>query len=433
MKLLKRIELAEWGRGHCAGVGLSPADRDLAERLRRRPQTARVDVQQYGDVVTVQAAGAVGVVRFEQFEVRIQPKLAEGHLGLARLIRYLSGLQELSALETFRDLDTSGATLVELTAFLLVEATDAVVRQGLWADYVTREEDLGVLRGRLLIDRQWRRRYGVLDRLECRFDEHELDIRDNRLLGRALRTCAPLLSHPAIAGRASALADLFETVCDLEDEPLTALLEPFEYHRMNEHYADAHELARLVLQGLGPDDILLSGDSRCFAFLLDMNRLFERFVARLLQSLVAGIEFRVETQRQDSIVRRVDSGKRYGNIRPDILLTSRADGRRLPVDSKWKRYDTRKVDAGDIAQMFLYAYAYAVNDPTPAALLLYPTESLDVAHTPLMVRSVEQVKRARISILGVPVRVLLDELEASHSETPTLDQLGAAVRVAVQP
>ena len=433
MKHLKRIELEEWGRGHCAGVGLSLADRDLAGRLQRRPRAARVDVQQYGDVVTVHASGAVGVVRFEQFEVRVQPKLAEGHLGLVRLIRYLSGLQELSALETFRDLDVSGATLVELTAFLLAEATDAVVRQGLWADYVEREEDLAVLRGRLLVDRQWRRRYGVLDRLECRFDEHELDIRENRLLGRALRACAPLLSHPAVAGRASALADLFETVCDLEDEPLPALLEPFEYHRMNEHYADAHELARLVLEGLGPDDILLSGESRCFAFLLDMNRLFERFVARLLQSLVKGVELRVETQRQDSIVRRVDSGKRYGNIRPDILLTSSADGRRLPVDSKWKRYDARKVDAGDIAQMFLYAYAYSADEPTPAALLLYPTETADLAHTPLIVRSVERVKRARISIVGVPVRILLDELEARSSETPALDELHASVKAALQP
>lgn len=427
MSRLQRIELEEWGRGHCAGVGLSPADRALAERLRRRPWAARVDVQQYGDVATVHASGAVGVVRFEQLEVRVQPKLAEGHLGLVRLIRYLSGLDELAALDAFRELDVSGATLVELTAFLLAEATDAVVRQGVWADYVEHEADLAVLRGRLLVDRQWRLRYGVLDRLECRFDEHELDIRENRLLGRALRACAPLLSHPAVAGRAAALADLFELVCDLDVEPLPALLEPFEYHRMNEHYAEAHELARLVLQGLGPDDILLSGDSRCFAFLLDMNRLFERFVARLLQSLVS--ELRVETQRQDSIVRRVDSGKHYGNIRPDILLTS--VGRRLPVDSKWKRYNARKVDAGDIAQMFLYAYAYASGEPTPAALLLYPTETAELVHSSLMVRSVEQVKRARIAIIGLPVRVLLDELEAGFGETPTLDRLRAAVRAAV--
>jgi 5-methylcytosine-specific restriction enzyme subunit McrC len=430
MQRLKRIDLEEWGRDHCAGVALSAADRDLAERLRRRPRAARVDVQQYGDVVTVQAAGAVGVVRFEQLEVRIAPKLADGHLGLVRLIRHLSGLQELSALETLRDLDLSGATLVELTAFLLAEATDVVVRQGLWADYVEREEDLAVLRGRLMLDRQWRRRYGLLDRLECRFDEQELDIRENRLLGRALRACAPLLSHPGIAGRASALADLFDTVCDLGGDPLPALLEPFEYHRMNEHYADAHELARLVLEALGPDDILLSGDARCFAFLLDMNSLFERFVARLLRSLLEGIQLHIESQRQDSIV-RIESGKRYGNIRPDILLTSRADGRRLPVDSKWKRYDARKVDAGDIAQMFLYAYAYGADEPAPAALLLYPTETEELADTPLIIRSVERVRRARISILGVPVRILLDELEADSSQTPVLDRLRATVSAAL--
>jgi 5-methylcytosine-specific restriction enzyme subunit McrC len=429
---LKKLDLEEWGRGHCPGVRLGAVDRDLAERLRKRPLAARVDVKQYGDTVAVEAAGAVGVVRFEQFELRIHPKLAEGHLGLVRLIRYLSGLRELSALETFRDMELSGVTLVELTALLLVEATDAVVRQGLWADYVEREEDLAVLRGRLMFDRQWRRRYGLLDRLECRFDEHELNIRENRLLGVALRASARILSHPGIAGRASALSDLFETVCDLDEDPLPALLEPFEYHRMNEHYEVAHELARLVIEGLGPDDILLSGDARCFAFLLDMNSLFERFVAQLLRSLLKGVEIRVESQRQDSIVRRAESGKRYGNIRPDILLTSRPKGRRLPVDSKWKRYDARRVDSGDIAQMFLYAYAYGAAERMPAALLLYPTETEEVGDTPLIVRSVEHVKRARISILGVPVRVLLQELEGTSAETPAVDELCATVSAEFQ-
>jgi 5-methylcytosine-specific restriction enzyme subunit McrC len=423
----KRLELDEWGRGTCAGVTLNAADIALAERLRKRPSAARVEVRRYGDVIDVQASGAVGVVRFEQLEVRVRPKLAEGHLGLVQLIQFLGGMGELASLEAIRDLDLAGASLVELTAFLLVEATDAVVRQGLWADYVEREEDLPVVRGRLLLDRQWRHRYGMLDRLECRFDEHELDIRENRLLGVALEAGAPLLSHPAVAGRAAALAELFEGVCDLAAEPREGLVEPFSYHRMNDHYADAHELARLVLDGLGPDDVLASGDASCFAFLIDMNNLFERFVERLLALLLRDADFRIEAQRQDSIVRRAQNSKRYGFIRPDILLTSRADRRRLAVDSKWKRYDARKVDSGDIAQMFLYAYAYARPDASPAALLMYPTETAGLVDTPLVVRTVENAERARISVVGVPVCALLGELADGADGTPSLDALRTAV------
>jgi 5-methylcytosine-specific restriction enzyme subunit McrC len=425
------LELAEWGRGTVTGARLTRGDRDLIERLQTRPRAARLTIRDYGEVVSVEASGAVGVVAFEHFQVWIQPKLADGHVGLARLIRQLSGLQELAPLETLRDLELSGATLVELTAYLLVESTDAVIRRGLWADYVEREEDLAVIRGRWLVDRQWRQRYGLLDRLECRFDEHELNIRENRLLGRALRAAAPLLSHPAVAGRAAALADLFETVCDLDHDPLPVLLEPFVYHRLNEHYTDAHLLARLVLEGLGPDDILRSGRTRSFAFLVDMNKLFERFVARLLMRSIS-VHDRVETQRQDSIVRHTDSGKAYGAIRPDLLLTL-AGGRRLPIDSKWKRYDARNVDAGDIAQMFVYAYAYSSEQPSPAALLVYPTETRAIADTALTVRSVDRVSRARLAIVGVPIRTLLDELENGASGQPTLERWRALVRATAAP
>ena len=47
--------------------------------------------------------------------------------------------------------------------------------------------------------------------------------------------------------------------------------------------------------------------------------------------------------------------------------------------------------------------------------------------------NVERVKRARIAILGVPVRILLDELEARSGGTPALDQLRATVSAALQP
>lgn len=49
------------------------------------------------------------------------------------------------------------------------------------------EDDLPVVRGRLLGDQQVPRRFGRVDRLICRFDEHEQDILENQLLVAALR------------------------------------------------------------------------------------------------------------------------------------------------------------------------------------------------------------------------------------------------------
>ena len=50
----------------------------------------------------------------------------------------------------------------------------------------------------------------------------------------------------------------------------------------------------------------------------------------------------------------------YAAVIPDILLerpASRSVAR--PVDAKYKLYDERKLDQGDIYQTFFYAWAYA--------------------------------------------------------------------------
>jgi 5-methylcytosine-specific restriction enzyme subunit McrC len=54
----------------------------------------------------------------------------------------------------------------------------------------------------------------------------------------------------------------------------------------------AHYWALLLLERLGISDLYAAGAGRSFVFLLNMNRIFERFVTRLLsdvlQSRVSG-------------------------------------------------------------------------------------------------------------------------------------------------
>ncbi|MEV5829365.1 hypothetical protein AB0L25_27765 [Spirillospora sp. NPDC052242] len=72
-----------------------------------------------------------------------------------------------------------GLDLRDLVCLLLTLEADRLLRHGLRRDYLRREEDLPAVRGRLLADRQVMRRFGRLDRLECRYDERSGDILDN--------------------------------------------------------------------------------------------------------------------------------------------------------------------------------------------------------------------------------------------------------------
>src|SRR5206468_11348553 len=121
---------------------------------------------------------------------------------------------------------------------------------------------------------------------------------------------------------------------------------------------------RFLLDGMGVDDLLTPGDDACFAFLLDMNLLFEQFVAKLVRRVLNAPEYRVRAQAAErSIIWDTTTQRPYGRVVPDVLVE--AHGMRLPIDAKYKLYDERRLDTSDVYQTFLYAYALGAR-PSPA-------------------------------------------------------------------
>jgi len=58
------------------------------------------------------------------------------------------------------------------------------------------EEEIPVVRGRLLVQKQILKRFGRIDRLECRYDEYLTDTVENRILLAALAACAKKVGQP---------------------------------------------------------------------------------------------------------------------------------------------------------------------------------------------------------------------------------------------
>ena len=170
-----RVELPEWRTREFPGLSLTPSDRALAERLRGGAGHGRLYVDELRTGLRIRATSWVGVVQFEEIEVRVVPKLAGDHVGLAQLLEYSLGLAGLRESLGEPPIDLSGESLFDLVAWLFLRAAAHVVRLGLCSDYVVHEDTLPALRGRLLADRQVLERYGQVDRLVCRFDERETD------------------------------------------------------------------------------------------------------------------------------------------------------------------------------------------------------------------------------------------------------------------
>ena len=410
------LELQEWELATApAGLALSDRDRQLAASL--GTGDGRLRVEELVGGIRLRATSWIGVVRFEQFEVRVVPKLVGGNLGVIEMLEYASGIDALRRLRSGRELDTSpDGRLIDLLAQLLADASERILRDGLLQDYVVHDETLGVLRGRLRIDAQVRRRFGRVDQLECRYDELETNVPDNQLLALALGLARRVCRHPETRRRVARLHGLFREAADpAAFDPRTAAGN-IEYTRRNERYRTAHALGWLFIRRLAVQDLFAPGAGRSYAFLLDMNALFEQFVTRLLEATFSGTGVHVAAQRRDtSLLVDERTARSYASVIPDVLLERRDDAgrRRIPLDAKYKLYDEHRLEMGDIYQTFFYGYAYARASEHEAgnalAYLVYPATAATVAAAPLhlRVRRADRVTSARIRTIALDVPATL--------------------------
>jgi 5-methylcytosine-specific restriction enzyme subunit McrC len=393
-------------------VVLSVRDRALAREL-GDGSAGRLVVEELREGVRLRSSSWIGVVRFEQLEVRVEPKLAGDSLRVVQMLEVTRGLEALRRNSGVRELHAQGADLFDLIACLLADECERLVKGGLLHGYVEEEDDLPAARGRILWDRQVLRRPGRVDRLACRFDELRQDVVENRLLAAALASCARRVRHEGVAKRARELEALLREVCDpeaLTTPDVTGLV----YDRLNTHYREAHALAKLVLAGKGTDDLLATGDRRCFAFLLDMNALFERLMEVVLRFALGAEPLRVHAQQRNrSILWDVTRQRPYAPVIPDFVVEPRdGPGPRLTVDAKYKTYDERQLATSDVYQGFLYAFAYAGGDRAPRALVVHPSEKPSGSHRQLLVRTGTSAPDAYLEVVGVYIPTLLEELRA---------------------
>ena len=415
--------LSEW-ESQLIPEAFHPADQALLAQL---CLSDRIEIDELKEGIRVRTRSWVGVLHFHDFELRVIPKLAGENLGLVEMLAYTAGIAALKHYDSQRYLEVAQqGSLFDLIVWLFCDACEQILAGGLLFDYETQEDSLTSLRGRLLVDRQYRRRYGQIDRLECRFDEHSSNVWENQLLALGLFEATRFAQDGPIRARARKLWTLLSEACSIDDLDVEAVRNGMLYNRLNEHYRDAHQLAWMIIDGLGIEDLFASGQRPSFAFLLDMNSLFEQFLSKYLAEVLSGCGLSMAYQRHDrSIIWDVFHNHSYSQVIPDFLVSGGGSTRRLALDAKYKIYDTHKVDSGDIAQIFLYAYAYD-HAPQPAAVLVYPTGETSGQRASLLIRPANQPNGARIHVLGLNISEALVEIREKKLGT-TADLIQSTV------
>lgn len=410
-----RIELGEYSTKRAPTSAPTASDLALADRLRGDDGRLKVTWLAGGDV-EISSTSWVGVVRFSAFDAVIVPKLVGGGLNVLRMLDYAADINMLRRLPDLRPLPADGADLLDLVCLLLAEETKALVRGGIRRSYHATDDQLPVLRGRLRLREQLGRHYGQVQLLECRFDEYDADIPDNQLIALGLGRARRIVRSPAVKDSVGRMYGLMREAC----EPLVQDLDWYErsiqYGRSNERYRPVHELAKLVLRGSGFSDFFATASGDLNVFLINMNKVFESFVSRLVEEALKGCSLSVVRQsRLRGVIYDDDKERQYAVIAPDLVIKDQVSGRAVPIDIKYKIYQDRKISNADVYQAFTYAYALARERTDRRAGILYPATHAMEGPT-LSVRSVGhgQLLGARLAGAGMDVPGALDALTSEE-------------------
>ena len=270
---MRRLDLREYEESEYT---LSGAECDVLLGEAKALDISIMPIAGKGNAYCLKPGSTVGAVEIGGLSVLINPKI--GIPQLLSLACYAIGAYRLREKRLF-DFEERVA-LPDALALALGAAARRAFSRGLVHGYLTEEEALYTVRGRIRFDEQLRRRFGVPLPVEVRYDEFTDDILANRLVKAAVGRLGmmQLRSHGARRGLGW-IAGMLDNVSFVEFRSDSVPEVPLD--RLNEHYADVVALSRLILRHGAFESG--RGNVRASGFLMNMNVVFQEFVTVALR------------------------------------------------------------------------------------------------------------------------------------------------------
>ncbi|MBP8878815.1 MAG: hypothetical protein KBF67_14500 [Flavobacteriales bacterium] len=302
----------------------------------------------------------VGVVQVGDVVIEILPKAdrdvdnyGRWHTALLTMLRKVYGLRLHATDEA--DLALRHADLMDLFLDAFVHEVRGLVHAGLVKKYHAKRSNLHALKGRLDFPAHLRMNLVHKERFAVTHQAYDTDHLLHSILHEALNIVEQTCLNASIVGRAQDVNWAFEHV-----QHSTVNSDTFNHLRLGRKtatYGNALQLAKLIILNHNPD--MRSGREPVLSILFDMEKLWEKFIHRLLASrLPEGWEV-VDQERKAFWKDR--------EIKPDLLFT-RSDGTCVIADTKWKLPKDDEPSLEDLRQMF----AYNIRFVSERSLLIYP-------------------------------------------------------------
>ena len=286
-----------------------------------------------------------GILNFDNKDFYILPKIVnhndEQNLNIFIYMLMYSYDVKLSN-EQIASFANQKHTILEV--FVQMFATNLLneLKKGLYKEYLIQQDNLPVLKGKYLINENLKYNF-IKNKIYCEYDEFSPNNSLNQFFLYAVKHLQKFVKDKKLLKQCELIFDEVEyRQIDINK------LDKIHFNRLNSRFKTSFEIAILLLKQSIP---LFTKDKKSFAFLFDMNILFEKFISRIIKD----IDNKAKIQNSNS----------FGDLilKPDIILEN------LIIDTKYKKLNSLDdLKQSDKLQIFAYGINYKVEN----VMLLYP-------------------------------------------------------------
>ena len=323
----------------------------------------------------LQAQNYVGVIQTKDgTTIEILPKIKNATTEKSKdiLIKMLKTLKNSPFKNlSVANLKSSKIPLFEIFISMFLEELTVLVRNGIKSDYISKEENLKFLKGKLKISEQIK--YNTIHK-ERFFVQYEEFI-SNRVENRLIKTTLQFLYNKSKLNKNQQRIREFLFVFD-EIEISHNIKTDFSKIKLNRQMKDYEQVLLWCKTFLFENSFSpYKGNDLAFALLFDMNLLFESFVYSYLKK---SSNFQDIKSQDRTHHLAYENGIGRFRLKPDIVI----NGGKIIADTKWKILSEDKAYNGVLQDDMYQLYAYGTKyDNCEKIYLIYPFDELIIKNS----------------------------------------------------
>jgi 5-methylcytosine-specific restriction enzyme subunit McrC len=313
----------------------------------------------------------VGVLQIGNLTIEILPKIdqMQDEPSLQKVLLQMLQICQKIPVDSTQNalLATQSLTLLDVYIHIFWQEIHNLLHKGLIRKYQMQEGNLPYLKGKIKFTKHIAQNCAHQERFYTAHDEYSKDHLLHQILYKALQVAQEITQNPYLHDKLKRLAMDFPAV--QEAHISSQIFQKIPHNRKTLAYQKALQIAKMLLLNDAPD--VQGGRQDVLPILFDMNKLFEGYVARVLQeNLYEKYEVITQTSAEFWKSQRISL-----DIRPDILLVSKTNPKeKIILDTKWKlpfeqEAGKAKPSSQDLYQMFAYCQHFQATQ----SYLVYPS------------------------------------------------------------